>query len=171
MIRKAVVICMAISYFAGIAAAQGDPAYFVARKGFKQNLVNVDGQVLTLKDFKKLCEEKSPAAAEQLKLVVERRASSIGAGIFSVVFLVAGYNRYLSSRDITDSNGIATRQAEGLGFMALGIIDAISGRASGIAAQDAQNRAIELYNRDSGRMKISFGTRTSPVGFTLLKKF
>lgn len=171
MMKKAVVLFLAVSCLAGAAFAEGGPAYFVLRQGFKQNLVNVDGQLLTLKDFEKLCKEKSPAAAEQIKLCKERRGAAIGDGIFSALFLIMGYNRYLSSRDITDANGIATRQAEGIGFMLLGVISGVNGRMSTMAAQDAQNRAIDYFNRDSGRMKISFGTFTSPVGFTLSKKF
>ncbi|MFH1368437.1 MAG: hypothetical protein ABII64_04850 [Elusimicrobiota bacterium] len=171
MMKRAVVLFLVASCLAGIAFAEGNPAYFVLRQGFRKNLVNVDGRLLTLKNFNELCKEKSPAAVEQLKMCSERRISSISDGIFSCVFVIAGYNRYLSSRDITDSNGIATRQAEGIGFMVLGVINAINSHTSGIAAQDAQNRAIELYNRDTGRIKLSLGAQTSPAGFTLSKKF
>lgn len=171
MKRKMIVFCLAVLCFAGISFAQGDPAYYVFREGFRQDLVNVDGEKLTLKNFKKLCKEKSPAAEEQLKLCTERRNAAVFDGIFSCVFLITGYNRYLSSRDITDSNGIATRQAEGIGFMLIGVISGVNSRTSTIAAQDAQNRAIDLYNRDTSRIKISLGTRTDPVGFTLSKKF
>ncbi len=168
---KMVVFCLVLLCFKDVAFAEGYPAYFVSRDGFRQNLVNVDGKLLTLDDFSKLCIEKSPAAVEQLHLCGERRVSAVFDGIFSAVFLITGYNRYLSSRDITDSNGIATRQAEGLGFLAIGIIGAINSRAAGIAAQDAQIRAVDLYNRDSGRLKLSLGTQMCPLGFTLSKKF
>lgn len=169
--KRAIALFLAVSCFAGIAFAEGNPAYFVLRKGFKQNLVNVDGQLLSLKDFGKLCENKSPAAVEQIKLSREKRGALIGDGIFSCVFAIAGYNRYLSSRDITDSQGITTRQAEGIGFLALAVFSAISGHTAAITAQDAQNKAIDYFNRDTGRIKLSLGTQTNPTGFTLSKRF
>lgn len=168
---KVILSLLALSCFAGIAFAEGNPAYFVLRKGFKQNLVNVDGQLLSLKEFSKLCENKSPAAVEQIKLAKEKRGESMGEGFFSCLFAIVGYNRYLSSRDITDSQGIATRQAEGIGFLALAIFSAINGHTAAISAQDAQNRAIDYFNRDTGRIKLSLGMRNNPAGFTLTKRF
>ena len=171
MSKRIGIFCLLVSCIAGSVFAEGSPAFFVVRKGFKQNLVQVDGKLLSFKEFNAVCKEKSPAAAELLKLSMEERGSSFFGGVFGCVFAIAGYNRYLSSRDITDNQGIATRQAEGLGFMLLSIVSSVKSQMNAIAADDSQIKAIELYNRDTDRIKLSLGVQNNLKGFTLSKKF
>jgi hypothetical protein len=171
MRKKAVVLFLLAACFAGIALADGNPAHFVFWKGFKMNAVSVDGQVLSLSDFMENCKEKSPRAYELLRVCKDRRDSAGGSGFFGFVIAVTGYNKYMDTRGMTDSVGIITRQAEGIGFMLLGAVLMINGHTSDLASQDMQIKAIEYYNMDTGRMKVSLGSQSSPAGVTLSKRF
>jgi hypothetical protein len=171
MRKKVVMFCLLVSCITGIVFAEGDPAYYVRRKGLREHLVNVDGKLISVKNFYKICKEKSPRAFEQLKICREKRDTSGANGFFGCWAAVAGYNKYMDSRRTTDNETVVARQAEGIGFMLIGAVLMVNGHTAGTAAQDAQDKAIEFYNRDTGRIKVSLGVETGPIGLTLSKRF
>lgn len=168
---KRTILFLLLMGIAGTVFAEGNPAYYVFWKGFHADAVNVDGNTYSVKEFKDMCKEKSPRAYEQLRLCIDRRGSAGGSGFFGLWAAIAGYNKFMDSRSTSDSQAVIARQAEGIGFMLLGAVFMINGETARAESRAAQERAIEYYNADTGRAKVSLLLNGESAGFAVSKRF
>ena len=77
----------------------------------------------------------------------------------------------MDSRNTSDTATIKAREAEGIGFMLLGAVFLINGNSSRIAAQNALNKAIDYFNRDTGRTAVETTMSPGYIGLSVSKKF
>lgn len=173
--KKMMVVLLALSGLtqtAGLALSQESKAYYINHKGFRMDLIKVDDKELNMRDFQKLVKEKSPRAFEMMTACTERIGSSGFAGFAGLWIGYRGFGRYQQSAQVTSSEDIIRMQCEGLLGIVLAGVLMVNSTTLKAEAYDRLNKAIQFFNEDTGRIKVSLNTTGEyPIAFRASCRF